>query len=768
MKKFLLSCFLALGIGANAQYNYTLGFEEESSGHFSHFGGGTVSTASAAICTGSAGGQIAISASVTRSGFMILLDEIGQSGNGQKVDVTGKYKKAANLTGTISLAYFILDEASNLWTVVPFGTTNTLSAPAITTCASLSATIPAGALQPNKTYGIGMWFERTGTTTGNIYMDDIVINQEVVGTVPTCTTFTNPTSGATVSAGNVAFTWNSVPTAVNYKLTVGTTPGGSEILDTVVAGTSINVSLVPSTTYYTKVVPSNLNGDAVGCTEITFSTDDQINYCGPLTSTAPTQIAPIKSVSFAGLTNASDPSATTIGTFPVHQDFTTIEFPVEAGQSLPITILGTTNGNPANGWAATVFIDWNNDGDFDDANEQYFNTFATKLFIGGVADNPVSLTKDIAIPADAALGKRRMRVKYNFQSTAATTMHEALATACSNMINGQVEDYTIEVKLPTNPPGCTTITAPTNGATNFPANGTITWESATGATGYKVYIGTSAGATDVVNGTEVTETSYNASLTPFITYYAKVVPFNIIGDATGCTEISFTTGDVVYCTAAATSTSASFEKISRVQFAGIDQSSTSPAGYEDYTAVKGIVNQNTSTNPITVTISNYASQDQIAVWIDFNQDGVFADDATEKTILTSAASATGNIVVPADAKLGNTRMRVRVNYNAAPPACGTTSFGQVEDYTIEVKENLAVSDVTKANISVYPNPFTDVLRISDVKDVKSISVSDMSGRQVKTLKPSAELNLSSLRTGVYVVTLHMNDGSVKTIKAIKK
>ncbi|WP_423975022.1 T9SS type A sorting domain-containing protein [Kaistella sp.] len=52
--------------------------------------------------------------------------------------------------------------------------------------------------------------------------------------------------------------------------------------------------------------------------------------------------------------------------------------------------------------------------------------------------------------------------------------------------------------------------------------------------------------------------------------------------------------------------------------------------------------------------------------------------------------------------------------------------------------------------------------------MKSISVSDVSGRQVKNMKPSAELNLSDLKTGLYIVTLHMEDGTVKSFKTVKK
>ena len=72
-------------------------------------------------------------------------------------------------------------------------------------------------------------------------------------------------------------------------------------------------------------------------------------------------------------------------------------------------------------------------------------------------------------------------------------------------------------------------------------------------------------------------------------------------------------------------------------------------------------------------------------------------------------------------------------------------------------------------IKVYPNPFTDLLTISDVKDVKSITISDMSGKVVKTFeKPESTIRLSGLNSGMYLVILTMNDSSKQTIKAIKK
>lgn len=84
---------------------------------------------------------------------------------------------------------------------------------------------------------------------------------------------------------------------------------------------------------------------------------------------------------------------------------------------------------------------------------------------------------------------------------------------------------------------------------------------------------------------------------------------------------------------------------------------------------------------------------------------------------------------------------------------------------------LATSDVqaTKNTIKLYPNPFTDVLNISDAANVKSVAISDISGRLMKVIdNPGSELRLGELKQGMYLVTLMMKDGSKQTIKTIKK
>ncbi len=93
-------------------------------------------------------------------------------------------------------------------------------------------------------------------------------------------------------------------------------------------------------------------------------------------------------------------------------------------------------------------------------------------------------------------------------------------------------------------------------------------------------------------------------------------------------------------------------------------------------------------------------------------------------------------------------------------------------FTISIsKETLGTSEVSKAKneIKVYPNPFAEVLNIAKADQVKSVSVLDVSGRLVKTIEnPSSVLHLGDLKQGMYVMVLNMKDGTKQSVKTIKK
>ena len=74
------------------------------------------------------------------------------------------------------------------------------------------------------------------------------------------------------------------------------------------------------------------------------------------------------------------------------------------------------------------------------------------------------------------------------------------------------------------------------------------------------------------------------------------------------------------------------------------------------------------------------------IWVDWNQDGDFAD-ANEQMYLSGSylSTATGSFIVPAAALSGSTRMRVVGNYlNTSPTACTGTGYTECEDYTFIV------------------------------------------------------------------------------------
>lgn len=96
------------------------------------------------------------------------------------------------------------------------------------------------------------------------------------------------------------------------------------------------------------------------------------------------------------------------------------------------------------------------------------------------------------------------------------------------------------------PPNCDAVmSSPSNGATNVLETTSITWSPASGSpSGYKIQIGTSTGGSQFLAQTDIgASTSYTpgSAFAYNTTYYVNITPYNANGDATGCTEYTFTT-----------------------------------------------------------------------------------------------------------------------------------------------------------------------------------------------------------------------------------
>ncbi len=83
---------------------------------------------------------------------------------------------------------------------------------------------------------------------------------------------------------------------------------------------------------------------------------------------------------------------------------------------------------------------------------------------------------------------------------------------------------------------------PADASTNRPLSGSLTWSTATGASGYNVYLSTDGTFTAVTPVDQATTTYAYSALDYETTYYWKVIPYNVVGQPTeGVLVWSFTT-----------------------------------------------------------------------------------------------------------------------------------------------------------------------------------------------------------------------------------
>ncbi|WP_161555247.1 GEVED domain-containing protein [Dokdonia sinensis] len=300
----------------------------------------------------------------------------------------------------------------------------------------------------------------------------------------------------------------------------------------------------------------------------------------------------ITNVSIGDIDNSDGPDKN-VG----YEDFTLISTTAVVGATCDLSVSVNTDGN--NTVEVRVWVDWNNNLDFDDPGEEYDLGTATNVGDALTDASPFALT----IPDGTIPGSKRMRV---------SAKNGSAPTACEIDFDGEVEDYTLIV-ADYCPLSGNDISEEYIGNVTI---GTINNTSTTDGTGYFDYTSPTVAATDIEIGS-----------TPQISVL-KVWP--------------------------------------------------TPATYNE----------------------------AVTVWIDYNQDGDFEDDG-ETVVLDGASTITPvdtnfSAPVPNDAKLGNTRMRVSLQYSNTAgttfnTSCGTYNFGETEDYTVNIVAATACSQTRTYN-----------------------------------------------------------------------
>jgi hypothetical protein len=303
--------------------------------------------------------------------------------------------------------------------------------------------------------------------------EDYTVN---VTTPPTCFT----PSALTAVNGAAGFVNISWATPV-----LGNTPAGYEyIVNTVATSPTVSGTPTTETSVTNAAAPVNVTGYVhvrSNCGNGDFSEWVTTSFYNGVCIPRPV------SVDGQGITNVTIGSInnTTIAEPNNYGNYASQVVNIGQGVIQPFSLTFTTNGND---YVTKMWVDWNNDLDFDDEGEE--------IFSGTSSDSdPSTIAGSFTVPATAALGNYRLRIG---------GIDSGTITPCYTGSWGSFEDYTINV---TNPPSCYT---PTNAIATATAQNTATlsWTAPAVGTpvGYEYVVDTVATAPNIA-GTPVTGTT---------------------------------------------------------------------------------------------------------------------------------------------------------------------------------------------------------------------------------------------------------------------
>lgn len=299
----------------------------------------------------------------------------------------------------------------------------------------------------------GNWNSPTSITSGIVTGSTVAFSGNVgptsgltytftpgVATIPNCATAFVPANSATNVAVNPTLTWTSGgANPTSYDVYFGTTSNPTFV------GNQVGTSYAPAglsanSTYFWKIVPKNATGDAVGCTELSFTTGTTVNYCTPSSTSSSTYINNFSTS--LGATNISNlSSGYTTGGYQNNYATSAVTAMPTTSFDFDIAIVGGSLG-------AAIWVDWNSNGSFETTERAFVTTSYTSLPITG----------SITVPAGTPVGDYRMRVMVDYNNASPSN-------ACNTSgARTETEDYKISV-IPQ--PGCS----------GMPAAATITSSS---------------------------------------------------------------------------------------------------------------------------------------------------------------------------------------------------------------------------------------------------------------------------------------------------
>ena len=328
-----------------------------------------------------------------------------------------------------------------------------------------------------------------------------------------------PSAGALTSIGttntSASFSWTlGCATATNYDFEYGETgftPGTGTTLSnqaaTIAAGAgsfTLN-GLTPSTTYdvYFRGI---CNGSVSSWSAVT--TFNTTGHCIPSSTGLFYSLSNVQTTgAVVNFNNTTGQSTNGYGNYSGTHSVSAF-----AGYSFNLSV--SPNSTLYQNFAR-VWVDWNNDLDFDDAGETMYSTATNTL--------GVPFSTSLAVPAGQALGNYKMRIRMDMGTAALG----GDLSPCGELINGETEDYKIKVIQPY-PPTISSVSQPTL----FCPGATVTL---TGSNFYNV-TGVTIGGQPVLSYNVVNATT----ITAVTNYDGAVVVTNAFGASIEAVSSSFT------------------------------------------------------------------------------------------------------------------------------------------------------------------------------------------------------------------------------------
>jgi len=594
----------------------------------------------------------------------------------------------------------------------------------------------------------------------DVYSDGVTITIDVEVTFtaslpPACVALTSPANGA-VDITSSVITWPAAAGgATGYKLNVGTTPGGTDVLNAFDAGNVLTYNLgalASGTIHYVTVIPYNLNGDAVGpCSESNFTT------CG--------------AVSVLPWTEDFD-SLGTVGTTSFPGCWTK----ENGGWATSAAVTYNTPRSGANylrdSWSATDEFMWTKGFNLVGGTSYDFSVFVQ-------SDNGDTWEVDMFQNVSASsAGATQLGGTYVVPGAGGPYGPQAYQEMRRTFVPGVsgVYYFAVRVNEPTgNPwylafddfrvevtPACT---APTGLAVNNlgQTSADISWGATSGNYEYVL----DGVATDPAgSGATLAGELYNATLlTQATTYYFHVRTDCGAGSYSAWSTISFTTVATPPvnddCLGAVALTAGAVFGDNAV--VGTNLGATDTAGVAD-PACSSYLGSDIWFSVVvpasgTITIETQTDDDSIT------------DTGLE--VFDGSCAALVNVDCNDDAGIGFFSLLSLTATPAETLYLRVFSYDNAETGTFKISAydaSLSTGSFDMNGFSAYPNPVKDVLNLTYTKEISNVSVHNLLGQEVMTKSVNAtqsKIDMSNLSTGTYLVKV-TSDNMVKTIKVVKQ